>query len=369
MSTVNNFTRRQFITRSSLAIAGLMASSALAKSMGKTFMPSNNNKLIPTLKSTVDSSKLGITLMHEHLLIWGTIANVIKWDIPNDLRDRSVDIAVSMLNDAQAAGLNTFVDMMPLLPQYYGLYQRIADKTNINIIVSTGFYVETKIPDQLKKLTELQMEERMYQEVTNGFKGTNFRAGIIKVASDTPQLTDWDKKVYRAAARVQNATGVPIGCHAWTGAREQLDILMQNGANLNHINFAHIETEPGWEGRTIEQTAQRLLTVVKDGGYLLFNNFFQDFYTPWKDMVYLMRFFCDKGYANRIFISMDTNWQWKDGKQVFEEEDGKDPIGAGKRTYAYLLTNGVQEMKKAGFTQKEIDTFLINNPGNFFTRG
>jgi phosphotriesterase-related protein len=257
--------------------------------------------------------------------------------------------------------------MMPLLPQYYSLYQRIADKTDVNVIVSTGYYAEEKMPDNLRSMTELQMEDRMYKEVTDGFQGTKVKAGIIKIASNSVPLSDWERRVYRSAARVQKATGVPIGCHAWLGARVQLDILMQNGADPNHTNFAHIETEAGWEGRTIEQTAERLLTVVKDGGYILFNNFFQEFYTPWKDMVFLLRYFCDKGYANRIFTSMDTNWQWKDGKQVFEEEDCKDPVNAGKRKYAFFLTNGVPDMERAGFTKSEIETFLVQNPRNFFS--
>jgi len=367
MCPTNKFSRRRFLATGVLAFAGISGGSALTQRFGNTLLQGKKKNVVPTLKGNVDCNKLGVTLMHEHLLTWSTTANILEWDIPENLRTRSVDIAVRMLKNAKAAGLNTFVDMLPLLPQYFDMYQRIADKTRVNIIVSSGYYSEERMPDNLRNMTELQMEDRMYKEVTDGFQGTTIRAGIIKIASNNVPLTEWEKRVYRSAARVQKATRVPVGCHAWKGAREQLDILMQNGANPNHINFAHIETEPGWEGRTIEQTAERLFTIVKEGGYLLFNNFFQEFYTPWKDMVYLLRYFCDKGFSNRIFISMDTNWQWKDGKQVFEEEDGRDPVGASKRTYAYLLTNGLPDMRKAGFSKDEIDTFLVKNPRNFFS--
>lgn len=367
MCPANNFSRRQFLATGALAFSGILGGSALAQRFGNTLLQGKKKNVVPTLKGNVDCDKLGVTLMHEHLLTWSTTANVFEWDIPENLRSRSVDIAVKLLRDAETAGLKTFVDMLPLAHNYIDLYRKIADKTDVNIIVSTGYYSEEKTPESLRNLTELQMEELMHRDVTEGFKGTNIRAGIIKVASNNIPLTPWEQRVYRAAARVQKATSVPVGCHAWKGAREQLDILMQNGANPNHINFAHIETEPGWEGRTIEQTAERLLSIVKDGGYLLFNNFFQEFNTPWKDLVYLLHYLCDKGFANRIFTSMDTNWQWKDGKQVFEEEDGKDPVGAGKRTYAYLLTNGLPDMGKAGFSKDEIDTFLVKNPRNFFS--
>jgi phosphotriesterase-related protein len=367
MKETNNFNRRQFLTTGAMAFAGVLGGSAVTKSFGNALLQGKKVNLVPTLKGDVDCNKLGVTLMHEHLLTWSTTANVFQWDIPENLRSKSVEIAVKLLHDSETAGLKTFVDMLPLAQNYIELYREIAGRTNVNIIVSTGYYAEEKTPESLRNFSELQMEELMHREVTEGFKGTNIRAGIIKVASNNVPLTPWEQRVYRAAARVQKATGVPIGCHAWKGAREQLDILMQQGANPNRINFAHIETEPGWEGRTIEQTSERLLTIVKDGGYLLFNNFFQEFYTPWKDLVYLLHYFCDKGFANRIFTSIDTNWQWKDGKQVFEEEDGQDPAGAGKRTYAYLLSNGIPLMEKAGFSKDEIDTFLVKNPRNFFS--
>ena len=371
---IDSCNRRKFITNGSLAVAGILAGSSLARGLDSGSQTSIQSKLIPTLKGKVESQKLGITLMHEHILIG---------NIPENLRKQTVDIAVGMLNDAAKAGLTTLVDVMPF-DSYNNclscntssdreyevkleLYQAIAAQTSVNIVVSTGFYRYEKAPQELRLMTEAQMETRMYHAVNEGIGNSKIRAGIIKLAAEQSTLTDWEKKAFRAAARVQKATGVPIGCHTCTGAREQLDILMQNGANPNHINFAHVETEPSWEGRTIDQTAERLLSVAKDGGYLLFNNFFQEFFTPWKDMVYLLRYFCDKGYSNRIFTSMDTNWEWKDGKQVFEQEDGKDPTGARKRTYAYLLTNGVPELEKAGFSKDEIDTFLVNNPRNFFS--
>ena len=349
----NTLGRRDFLRQGTISlaatIAGLTASKSFADA-GKIIRPG----AVPTLTGDVNPEGLGTTLMHEHVLFG---------NIPSNLREASVEIAVALLNDAAAAGVQTLVDVTPW--RDIALYQEIAARTTVQIIASTGYYVREKMPEHLRNMTELQMEERMFKDVTEGIDNTRIRAGIIKIAANSISLNDFEMKVFRAAIRVQKATRVPIGTHAWTGVREQFDFLLKNGADMNHINFSHIETKPGWVGKSRTQIAEMFLPMVQEGSYLLFNNFSCEFYTPWEDMVFLIRYFCDKGYADRIMISEDCNWEWKYGKQVFEAEE--EHPEAAKRTYAYMLTHEVPMMLESGFTRDEIDTFLVTNPRNYFT--
>ena len=46
--------------------------------------------------------------------------------------------------------------------------------------------------------------------------------------------------------------------------------------------FLHPEAEFGWQNRTREQMGEYLLSMAKEGGSLLFNNFGYDFHTPGK---------------------------------------------------------------------------------------
>jgi phosphotriesterase-related protein len=221
------------------------------------------------------------------------------------------------------------------------------------------------MPVELQNITEVQLEDRMYREVTEGIDGTGIKAGIIKIAADRQELSDWDKMIFRTAARVQKSTKVPIATHAWIGAVPQFELLVEHGADPNHINLAHMESVFGWRGKTREAIAEELLQIVKGGGYLLFNNFSCEFYTPFKDMVYLMKYYCDKGFSNRIMISEDCNWTWENEKQVFEKEE-KYP-DARLRTYAYMMAHEVPLLLDSGFTKADINTFLVDNPRNFFT--
>jgi phosphotriesterase-related protein len=361
--------RRAFINRSTLSLGAI----TLGSSILGTFCKGTDKNSVATISGDISCSKLGTTLMHEHILIG---------NVPGELNKETIDIAVKLLKDAAKAGVTSLVDVMPfdsycnsvpcntsISSEYetkLELYKAIASQTSVNIILSTGFYRFEKAPQELRSMTEVQMETRIYNAVTEGLGRSKIRAGIIKLAADNSTLSKWEMMTFRAAARVQKATGVPIATHACSGGREQFDFLVRHGADPNHLNFAHIETESGWnKGISRDQFASDFLNIVKGGGYLLFNNFSCEFYTPYVDMVYLIKYFCDKGYSDRILISEDCNWEWKNGRQVFEGSE--EHPEASKRTYAYLLTHEVPMMRKSGFTDKEIETFLVHNPRNFFS--
>jgi phosphotriesterase-related protein len=235
--------------------------------------------------------------MHEH---------VLYGEVPSDQRVTSVYIAVRLLRDAAHAGVNTLVDLSPT--RDIALYLEIANQVPLRIIASTGSYLYSRTPQWLQEMDEERMYQRILREVTEGIEGTRVRAGIIKVAGAGTPLTDWEKSAFRAAARVQKKAGTPIGTHAIFEPREQFDLLVSAGADPSKCFFSHVEAEFGWKGRSREQEAEYLLAIAREGGHLLFNNFGFEFDTPWNDLVYLIRYLCDKGYAGRVLTSVDCNW-------------------------------------------------------------
>jgi phosphotriesterase-related protein len=213
-------------------------------------------------------------------------------------------------------------------------------------------------------MNENERVELMIKEISEGIDGTILRAGIIKVAGDKSPLTEWEKMSFRAAARAQKATGVPVGTHAIYAPRDQFDILVASGADPQKCFFSHIEAEFGWQGRNLEQQTNYLATITKDGGSLLFNNFGLTKDTPWPDLVFILRTLCDRGYANRILISVDSAWEWKDNKPVIQHSE-KYP-GNPDRTYSYMITEAVPALLKAGFSAQDMKTFLVDNPRRMF---
>ena len=355
------------ISRRTFAARCLAGSALFSPVLGAGFAASTpapfqaRNSMVPTMKGPVPCDSLGTTLMHEHLLWFAgpRLDNPGYAPIPDDLRSETVDFVVSLLNDASRVGIETLVDLTPHRP--IDLYEQIAQRTAVKIVPSTGFYRREKIPQWMAEMEdEKQMEDLMLKEATEGIGSTKIRAGIIKVAQERAPLSDWEKKVFRAAARAQKATGVPIATHCGS-APEQFEVLVQAGADPHRVFFSHVDV--GRKGKPGDQ----LLSIVKAGSYLEVDTFGQDFYTPWPELVSFLRALCDAGFTNRVIISIDCNWHWANGGKVFEGAEAPyfDP-NASKRTYSYMMTDAVPKLLKSGFSKKEIDTFLIDTPRRFF---
>ena len=122
-------------------MAGLPVTGVLGSPYGR-----NKNKFVPTLTGEIACNKLGTTLMHEHVLWFSgpRLEDPGYTPIPDDLQSDTVDFAVSLLNDAARVGIDTVVDLTPFRP--LDLYKRIAERTTVKIVPSTGFYRRAKIP-------------------------------------------------------------------------------------------------------------------------------------------------------------------------------------------------------------------------------
>jgi phosphotriesterase-related protein len=356
----NSFTRRQFLNRASLSAGALFAAQT---PLFSTLKPSFAAvpKGIPTVTGLVDPGSIGVTLMHEHLLFFNgaTPTDPGFQPIPDDLREESVSFVVKNLNDAARVGINTIVDVGPYRP--IDLYAQIAKRTPVKIIVSTGFYRESTRPPWFVNMNdEGKMVEYMLREIQEGIGDSKIRAGIIKVAQEKSPMSDWEKKVFHAAATVQKQTGIHIATHTGN-AVEQFNLLTRSGADPKSLYFSHVDV--GRKGQVGD-----LIKLLQAGCYLEVDTFGQSFYTPESLLVSFIRSVCDAGYANKLFISIDSNWHWANGEKKFEGSEAPymEPTAAN-RTFAYMMTDAVPMLLKNGFSMNEIRTFLVDNPRNFFS--
>jgi len=354
------FSRRKFLNTSSLTASAFMTAHLPFLSTLSTDTTTRSSGQIPTLTGNIGSDELGITLMHEHLLFFNGAApdDPGFQSIPDTLREESVNFVVEKLNDAARVGINTLVDVGPYRP--IDLYEQIAKRSKVKIIVSTGFYRQSKLPPWLVEMKqENAMVDYLTKEVTEGIGNTKLRAGIIKVAQEHNPMSDWETKVFAAAARVQKKTGVHIVTHTGN-AVEQFDLLTKQGADPKRIYFSHVDV--GRKGKVGD-----LIKLLKAGSYIEADTFAQSFYTPESLLMSFIRSVCDAGYAKQIFLSIDSNWHWANGQKKYEGSEA--PYfdeSASKRTFAYMITDAVPTLLKSGFSLEEIKTFLIDNPRDYF---
>ncbi len=309
---------------------------------------------IETVRGPITPDQLGHTLMHEHVL----------FHFVPERRRESIQVAVAMLRKAKDEGLDTIVCLSPY--RRIDWYREINEQVDLNIIASTGYYLESFTPQKLAGLSEREMVARIVRELTEGIDGTSIRAGIIKVAADLPAMTEWEKRVFRAAACAHRETGVPIATHACAGARNQMDYLAEHGVDLGHTFYSHVEAEWGWEGRPLAQEAEYLLDITGHGGSLLFNNFGFEWDTPWPHLLHLLHSLVDAGFRNRVLISIDANWSWNATGEIESEAMRQHP-SAAERDYAYMFTRVLPALRAAGFGDEDLDAFLLDNPRRYFT--
>ena len=125
------------------------------------------------------------------------------------------------------------------------LVMKVAEKSEVNIVVATGVY--RWVPPPLWGFDADALAELFVREIEDGIEGTGVRAGIIKIAWDEEALPPAMRAtrfepIARAAARASKKTGVPVSCHTLASARfgePLLDIFAEEGLDAGAVYIGH----------------------------------------------------------------------------------------------------------------------------------
>ena len=293
---------------------------------------------------------MGITSLHEHI------------QLPGDprLREKSMEFAISELNKAKDLGLSTIVEVSPTRDAA-GI-REISNATGIQVICCTGSYV---LSDEQQSMTVRDFENHMRREVEEGFDGTAIFPGVIKVAARSTPLTTAEMNLFTAAAHIQQQYSLPICTHAVSGCADQQRVLEKGGADLNHCYYSHVEASMGWEGRSVEEEADYLESVISHGSTLSFNNFGNWNHTRPDDLAYIIRELAGRGYEDHMVATMDLTWSFEGERLKILWEDTNE--NGDQRTYAYLLEQAVPWMKENGVPEQVVRKMIRDTPRRIFT--
>ncbi len=258
------------------------------------------------------------------------------------------------------AGGNTMVDAtLPGIGRDPVALRRIAEKTGLNIIMGTGFYVGETHPAALSAMSDEQVAELMVRELNEGVDGTQIRAGYIGEIGISEIFDDKERKILRAAAIAQQKTGVAINVHInpWTvNGLEAADILLDAGVPAERICISHID---------VENREDYVLALLKKGVFVEFDNFGKEYYIKREvrnsgygcfvrdtERVTFLKKLIDMGYLDRILLACDVCL-----KNLLHKYGGWG--------YDHLLTNVLPMMEDEGITPAEIQTLLVKNPADW----
>ncbi len=195
-----------------------------------------------TVLGDVPPESIGITYAHEHVIIDGPLI-IERWP---HIHLPSVDDAISELRLCAEAGVQTVVDAMPAGAG--GDIARLAEisrRTGVNVIATTGMHTAKYYEGKSWALRgpPEALAARFVSDVTEGMGGTDSRAGIIKVATTGGKPTDFERRLFEAAAMTSQSTGVAVltHCEQGEGAFQQIAMLQGLEVPLGRVILSHTD--------------------------------------------------------------------------------------------------------------------------------
>src|SRR5579863_5751558 len=204
---------------------------------------------IHSVRGALDTTQLGVTLMHEHVFVLSTEILQNYLEIWGDEEQRVAD-AAARLNELYEVGVRSIVDLTVIgLGRCIPRIQRVAALTPLQILVATGVYTYNDLPFHFHFQgpgTILDGPEPMVEmfgrDIEEGVAGTGVRAAMLKCATDQPGVTPGVDRVLRAVAQAHRRTGVPVSTHTQAPTLrglEQQQIFAQEGVDLARVVTGH----------------------------------------------------------------------------------------------------------------------------------
>jgi phosphotriesterase-related protein len=309
---------------------------------------SKKDEIIMTVNGPIPAREMGITLVHEHILVDFIGADSIsenRWD-----RSKVNEIALPFLKKIKELGCQTFVECTPA---YLGrdplLLKSLSVSSGLNILTNTGFYGAANdkyIPRFAFDETSDKIASLWTLEYENGIGDTGIRPGFIKIGVGSEKLSDFHKKLVVAAARTHLKTGLTIASHTGPSipAFEQLQILQDEGVAPEAFIWVHAQNEKDLSAH---------IKAARMGAWISFDGLNDNNAEDYARMISNMK---ENHLLGKILLSHDAGW-YHPGEEN----------GGSYRGYTSLFEKLIPLLKKDNFTEKEVHQLLVTNPANAFT--
>jgi phosphotriesterase-related protein len=319
---------------------------------------------IHTVTGSVAISQLGLTLVHEHLLIgypgWWMDARA-----PRFVRTEVLARAVDKLAELRELGVRTLVDPCPMdLGRDVELMAEVASRSHVNIVCATGAYKEEHgISYTFGALPVEEIAAIYVQELTRGIGDTGICAGLVKVATGAPQISAYEQKLLQAGGLAAAQVGCPVLTHTDHASlgMEQLEALIAAGVPAHRIMVGHCDGRPDFPYH--QGLADR-------GAYLGFDRFGLTFLQPDEVRMESVMQLVKAGYLRSLFLSHDAicgSWLGRpsfDGKEVILPAQLEQLQPDWQPTH--LFKNILPKLRAQGLTREQERTLFVDNPARYF---
>lgn len=305
----------------------------------------------------LQGADLGFTLIHEHVMI---AASGMYDSYPDLLGPDREARAIASLQAAKAQGIDTLVDCTTFdLGRNAQLLRTVAEASGVNIINVTGWWLD--VPRFLKGVGPKQMAREFVRDITEGFRGTDIKAGFVKCAADFEGVTPELEVMTRAVARTHLETGVPIMAHSYpTGqvARRQIKIFREEGVDLTKVKIDHCNDTTDIE---------YLEWILDQGCYIGWDRYPGRLVSP-QMRTQTLKHLMDRGHTERICVSHDCiclhiHKEDADGNLPEQHEFQRH----NPDQFLFIHRQVIPQLKAMGASEQDVETLFVKNPRRYLT--
>ena len=323
---------------------------------------------VNTLLGPIDASKLGRTLMHEHVFVlspeiekWPAGQGVDpaeEWDEPTRTAE-----AIAKPRDLKRHGIDSVVDLTVI-----GLWAQHAPPADRGARGAGDQRGDRHRPLHLRRAAVLLPLPRAGHALGRAraddrdvgarrgarHREPGARPGILECATDLDGFTPGVERVIRSVAKAHRRTGLPINTHTpippepW--GLEQQRVLREEGVDLTHVVIGH-----GGGTRNLDYLKQ-----LMDAGSVIGMDRFGIGTFTFDETVGSVAELCRRGYADRMVLSHDASCysDWFPESMKTNLPDWH---------WNHISRDVLPALHKAGVSEKQIDQMLIENPRRILT--
>ena len=277
-----------------------MAGVLVADSGGARQATAQTGASVQTVTGPVPAAQLGLTLMHEHVLVDFIGADQVS---PHryDAQHAFTTILPHLLQ-ARKNGCRTLVECTPaFLGRDVALLKRLSEAADLHILTNTGLYGAAKdkhLPRYAFSESAEQLAARWTREFERGIDGSSIEPAFMKIGVDEAPLSGVDRKLVRAAAVASRNTGLPIASHTGTGlaAIAELEILDEARVPASSFIWVHAQSERDSAFHT---------RAAKAGAWVEFDGISDASTARHVELVVQMK---AQGLLGRVLVSHDAGW-------------------------------------------------------------
>lgn len=263
------------------------------------------------------------------------------------------DMAVAELAQMVAEGGATLVDPTCRgIGRNPGALCRIARATGLNIVMGSGYYLQSSHPPALAAMSDEEIAAELIAEHDCGVGPDAVPIGLIGEIGVSAEFTPDERKSLRAAAMAALQTGLPLMIHlpGWERlAHDVLDLVAAEGQPLDRVILCHMN--PSWD----DEGYQRGL--ADRGAFIEYDMIGMDYWYDDQQVQCPADDECARaiaglvrdGYRGRLLLSQDVFL-----KMML--------TAFGGNGYAHLQRHFLPRLLRHGLTQEDLSHLMIENP-------